>query len=71
MQKGKEVSQLLKNNKQEDAVKIAMQQPTVLNWRDAGFANRTLMHWAVDYNCSDFLNKLFEEEKVFLKIINK
>ena len=71
MQKGKEVSQLLENNKQDDAFKIVMQEPTVLNWRDAAFANRTLMHYAAWKNCSDFLNKLFEEEKVFLKIINK
>ena len=71
MQKGEEVSQLLENNKQEVALKIVMQQPTVLNWRDAAFFNRTLMHYAARENCSDFLNKLFEEEKVFLKIINK
>ena len=65
------VKKLLDDEKDDEALSIAIKHPPVIKWKDELHFNYTLMHWAVYNNCSKFLSKLFEEEEVNFLIVDK
>ena len=60
----KNVKELLKNKKGNDAFQIVLKNNNVLRWKDEESDNRTLIHRAVLENQSDLLQQLLNNVKV-------
>ena len=60
----KNVKELLKNKKGNDAFQIVLKNNNVLRWKDEESDNRTLIHRAVLENQSDLLQQLLNNEEV-------
>ena len=62
----KTVKQCLERGNEDEAFHKVSETKDVLKWRDEGNINMTLIHHAAYNNRNTFLQKLFEDEEVFI-----
>ena len=60
----KAVKLFLLCNNEDKAIQMIGEMEDALRWRDAEYANETLIHHAAKRNCKHFLQQILKNEKV-------